>query len=323
MFIRLLLLCLSLLLAAGVSAQNTTKRIKKRAAERTEANANNRIDRKIDQGVDKVFNSIEGLFGKKKKKKNAPAEVPAATPADSTTGSTNAADLEPDNEALLDMLGLGDDDEPYEAFENDKPFSLVLTVTETKKNGKESVHSIRIGASADQIALVTDDGKGNSSHLIFNNEDGKTTTISTDKSGKRSGVRMRMPNFSKLAKVDTEDIMEGISYEATGNRKVIDGYDCAEYIVTDTKHNTTTEGWITTDVGLTHLDVFGGMAKIAGAGQVAKSMPDAPVDGIAILSTTTDRGKVIRMRLTDIRTGSDIDNDLFDTTNVEIQELGF
>lgn len=321
----LLLLLLLLSLSLALPAQNTAKRAK----ERTERKANQRVDQKIDTQVDKAFNAIEGLFKKKKNNKDTTAK-----PTDKVEdGGLRAndddayADDEEATQAMMNALGLGGDQGDYEPYENEHTFSLTMTSREIKKNGKEEINSIRMGAKPDRTAMVMDDGKGNTSQLIFNTQTGKTTTISTDKKGQKTGVRMRMPNFGKRVAELQEEMEDYITFDRTGERKTIDGYDCEKIIVTDNKHNTTTVSWITDDLGLSSMDVFGSMASIAGMGKQAFKTPTgelADLTGLPIMSSTDDGKKIIEMHLTDIKIGEGaVDQSLFDVSGVEIEEVGW
>lgn len=311
---RITLLLLTVLTLA-LPAQGTVERAKTR----TERKANSRVDGKIDREVDKAFNAIEGLF-KKKKQPAASTEVVAETDRDTLAQADEAS------AAFMNMLGGGDED--FEAFRNEKPFTLVMTVTEEKR-GKSQVNHIRIGASTDKIAMVTEDESGQSSQMIFDTNDGKTTMVTTDKKGNKQGYRLRMPNLGSLMQSAKNEVVDHLKIERTGERRTIDGYACELIIVENTKDNVTTRSWVTKDVGLNGQDVFGSMARMLGGGAAGGAkMPFPPglgdlVDGLAIEATSVDGNKNYTMTLTDIRTGGNIDASLFDTGDVRIQDTGF
>ncbi|WP_420459140.1 DUF4412 domain-containing protein [Neolewinella sp.] len=116
-----------------------------------------------------------------------------------------------------------------------------------------------------------------------------------------------------------------LSFTLTTQHRTIGGYACT--LVKDSKHGTTTESWITQDLELTVLDVFGGMAGMAGAGkQATVGAPDLPAAfrGFPIESTSTDGNTVTTTKMQDIKIGADaVDRSLFDLSGVEVQELGF
>ena len=304
---------LVLLVSLSLTAQQPVKRAKKRAKARTEQRANQRLDQKIDDGVDKAFGAIEGLF---KKKQRTDTTAPVAP--------TERVDEEA-NQAAMNALGLGGGD--WEPYTNPVTFSLTMQVTETKRNGRQESNTVHIGATETQFAMNMQDGKGQRSRMILSTQHGYTTTITTDKRGKTQAFRMRMPNFGSLAAETMAETTEYITYTETDQHRTIDGYACTLVIVKDSKHGTTTESWVTEDLELTALDVFGGMAGMAGAGkQATAGAPDLPAvfQGFPIESTSTDGKTVTTTKMQDIQIGLDaVDRSLFDVSGVEIQELGF
>ncbi len=291
-----LIVIVFLLAAFGLSlaAQGTTQHAKRRAGH----NLSTRIDNRVDQGVDKAFDAVEGLFKKK--------EQPEAE-GSHTVGDSAAAVSEP--------------------FQNDHPFSLTMTVTEKKRN-REEVSTVRLGASTDQIAMVTSaDGGGESARMIFDTRDGKTTMITTDKKGETQAFRMRMPRLGGLIDRAGDDVASHLKVTRTDERRTIDGYACELVIVENTKEKTTTRSWITHDLDLSGEEVFGTIGRMMG-GSGASRMPLPPgltdlQDGFPIEATTVDGNSTYEMRFTDIRIGDGIDRSLFDTTGVEVRDMGF
>ena len=304
-----LLLTFLLTATLALPAQGTVERAK----ERSEKRANKRVDSKIDQEVDKALNAIEGLF-KKKKRNQEPTESEAAN--DSAT-SDEAAN------AFMNMLSGNDED--FEPFENEQPFSLLMTVEEEKR-GKTETSTIHLGATRTQIAMITTDDNQRS-QVVFNTQDGKTTTVITDKKGETKGFRMRMPNLGGMIESASQEVGDMMDVERTNERKTIDGYDCELVIVTNTKENTVTRSWITRDLDISSQEVFGSVARMMGGkGGGAPGIPpgfEDLVDGFPIMSTSVEGNKTYTMHLSDIRTGNDIDQSIFDTGNVPIEELGF
>ena len=311
------ILLLSLLFTA-VSLPATAQGTVERAKQRTERKANSRVDQKIDREVDKAFNAIEGLF-KKKNKDN---------PEPDTAENSNTP---PDDEAasaFMNMITGGDED--FEPFENERPFTLVMTITEEKRNKPEAMQ-LRLGASVDQIAMITSqDGEG-TSQMIFDTQTGKTTMVTTDKKGNTQGYRMRMPNLGKMIDRAAQEVTQRYELARPGERRTIDGYACELVVVTDTESNAVTRSWITNDLDITSQEVFGSIARMMGGNGQRAGTPQMPipadfgdlVKGFPIESTTVEGNKTISMRITDIRTGGDIDRSFFDTGDVAIQDMGF
>ena len=321
---RSLLTLFALLCCIGLTAQNLPERAGNRAKDRAERRANNNVDRKVDEAVDGAFRAVGNLF-KKKKKSAEPADSPKSTTKPSTGQPAEDASGAAEQQAAMDLLGKmmggGKDWEPYT---NPHTFSLEMVITETRRNGKTEEQRMRIGATTDRFVMVTP-GKGSEvSRMILNTQDGMTTMISTDKKGQTSGTRLRLPNFGALAGDQVEDVdMSRYTFEKTGQRRTIDGYACELLIMRDSQSDLVSEGWVTKDLGLEAMDVFGGLAKAFGARSPQLSGPNQGFEGIAIETKTTRNGKVEIARLTDIRLGDAMDRSLLSTEGITIQDVGY
>jgi hypothetical protein len=326
MSIRSSITILAFLLCCSVSAQNVPDRAAKRAKQRAENKAQNKVDRSVDKAVDDAFNSIGNLF-KKKKKKPAPAPSGSET---TTTGDTKKSEQTNEEAGASGgglfggMLGGGKDWEPYT---NPMTFSITMEVEEAKRSGKVDKSNIRLGVTSDRFAIrISDDAGKENSHMILNTQDGMTTMITTDKKGERTGVRLRIPNMGSTVTETGEATLDRYTFEKTGERKMVDGYNCEKVIVTDTQKGTVTESWVTQDLDITSAEIFGGMAQAFGgkAPQARGGTAQAPFEGFPIMSTTVENGKTYITRFRDIKIGEgNMDRSLLDTSGVEIQSLGF
>lgn len=316
---RSLLTLIALLLTVSIFAQTTAERAGNRAKNRAEHRANSRVDQKVDKAVDDAFSAVGNLFKKKNKKKstsdddqNSP-ESTAANPSPATDGSF--------------MDGSSD---PWEPYTNPVSFSLTMDVTEVKKNGKENKSTIKMAVVSDQFGMhmFSDELDEGSTRMILNTQDGKTTMVTTTKKGETSAFRMRVPRMGKMMDNASAEIEDGrFTFEATGERKQVDGYNCEKYIVKDTKEGTTTESWVTQDLNFDAQEVYRSFAGMAGAsrgsGPNATSLAGG-YKGFPIESTTTDGDKVFRMNFKDIKIGADkMDKSVLDLTGVKVMDMGF
>lgn len=315
----------ALLLCFSVAGQAVPDRAAKRAKQRAEYKAQNKVDRSVDKAVDDAFNSIGNLFKKKKKKKTTPEPTGNEKTTDSTNSPQSGEEAKAPGGGLFGgLMGGGKNWEPYT---NPLSFSITMEVKETKKNGKADESNIRLGVTSDRFAIRISDGAGKeNSHMILNTQDGMTTMITTDKKGEKSGVRLRIPVMGNTITEVGEETLDRFTFEKTGERKVVDGYNCEKVIVTDTEKGTVTESWITKDLKITSAEIFGGMARAFGgkAPQARGATSQAPYEGFPIMSTTVENGKTFVTRFRDIKVGeSNMDQSLLDTSGVEIQDLGF
>ncbi|OAV43087.1 hypothetical protein [Lewinella sp. 4G2] len=344
MLLRISSLLLALFLCTCVSAQNLPDKAKNRAADRAERKANNKVDQKVDQAVDETFKAIEGLF-KKKKKKNKNGEPAANQTATQRTGTApqkgdadyeqtvddgglvpndgnEYADDEEVGNALSNLFGGGGDFEPYT---NDVAFSMDMHVKSIKRNGKTEESTISMAVGRTQVAQKVnfeDKGEKGNSWSIFDTQTGKVTLITTSK-GETTGMRMKSPNLRNLIKPDAaQDYLDGITYENTGETRIIEGYNTTKYVMTDTREGTVTESWITTDIEIDPTAMASAMSAFIG-GQTLTPGENAPVEGFPIFTTSTDKkGNRYEMTYKNVKVGEgNINTQLFDTGNIQIQDI--
>lgn len=306
---RFFSLLASFLLTASLFAQlPSAKRSANRAQNRAESKVNNKVDRTVDKAVDEVFS---GLFGKKKKKKTT--DTPTAASTTTTNSSANASQDESDSD--------------HEVIVNEREFSFTMAFTVTKKNGKQESSSIDFSIAKTAVAMqVNDPGNKSTMRMIMDNESGKTTTVTTDKDGSTSAMRMKLPSFGKMANNKVEDYSANVTIERTGERKTIDGYNCEKVIVTDTKKGDVTTAWITQDVDLRWEEMSKALMGFGGGS--SNQMPEfnkmaGEIDGFAIKGTTVSKKETVDFHYQNIKYDGNTDLSLFDLKGIEVMEIGF
>jgi hypothetical protein len=311
-------------------AQTTVERAETRAKTRAEWKANSKIDQKVDRAVDDAFNAVGNLFKKKKKKDTGASDAPAPTsqPANTSTPGSTTSPEDKGTGGAGNMMESSSD--PWRPYTNPVSFSLTMDVTEVKKNGKENKSTIKMAVVSDQFGMhmFSDKVTDASSRMILNTQDGKTTMVTTTKKGETSAFRMRMPGMGKILDKTTAEIEDGrFTFEATGEHKEVDGYNCEKIIVKDTKEGTTTVSWVTQDLNFEAQEIYKSFAGMAGAsrggGPNAASLAGG-YKGFPIESTTTDGDKTFRMHFKDIKIGEDkMDKSLLDLTGIKVMDMGF
>ncbi len=310
---RSFLTLFALLLCLGLSAQ-ATERAKNRAKNRAESRANTKVDQKVDRAVDDAFNAIGGLF--KKKKEEAPAGAEAGNPAS------------PNGQVPAQGSAGGGSWEPYT---NPHTFSVRMEITQVKKNGKREEVAMDMVVTSNRFCVrMEDEAAQEVSRMILNTEDGKTTMITTDNQGRQSGYRMRMPGMRQAMTEVTEDIAsDRFTFTRTGERKVIDGYNCEKLIVEDKQEGITTESWVTQDIKMNAQDIFSGMMGMFGAGPSKQKNSPANAfaggyEGFPIMSISTDGKETFETHFKNMKFGeAEVDRSLLQTNGIQIQELGF
>lgn len=335
MKIQFLFILMVLSTLTSLSAQTTAERAGERAKDRAERRANSNVDRKVDGAVDDAFNAVGNLF-KKKKKKAKKGETPAGTGTaagdNGSGGTTPAGNAEAGDAANMGALNglMGGNSDPWVPYTNPISFSVRMEMTEVKKNGKTEDMAMTMSVVSDQFGIRIEDAENNEqTRMILNTQDGKTTMITTDKKGQTSGFRMKMPGARSAAESSVENVMDGITIEETNETRVIDGYNCRKYIVTDTKRETVTESWVTTEAGINSREIFAGMmSAFGGKAGKQKGGPGTALaggyDGFPILSISNDGKSTYTMRFKDLKVGeANMDKSVLDTSGVQIQSLGF
>ena len=164
--------------------------------------------------------------------------------------------------------------------------------------------------------------------IIFDNQNGYMTSISTKENGEQEGFKMRQRTF-KIDESQFEGNMDEESTEytitKTGNTRTIDGYLCEEYEVIH--QDGTANMWVTEELDVEYEDMFRAMTS-----QMQQQKNTAftntnvyGVEGFPIqITNVSSNGKDTSvMYFYDIKSGDDLDLSIFDTDGVNITELGF
>lgn len=298
----LFLSCICLLLSFAGNAQ---ERVKNRA----ENKANQRVDQKVDQAVDKAADAIEGLFRRKKKDEPETPNEEGEVIEDDTATSNNSG-------GMFSGISIGGEFEPYE---NPVKMNLSMDMVSTDKRGK--VENLTLHYTFDTWAtgmeMIADEG---TTRVLMDNQEGKMTMI-TESDGKTQGVRMRQP------KVEYDDFMpEESEFTITdlGNTKVINGYNCREYLIEH--EDGTTNAWLTTELEVDRETIIRAMSAQMRQKKSNNFSTNAfAVEGFPIESTTTskDGKETIKMTYYNLKFGNDVNMDVFDIQGIEIMSIGF
>jgi len=299
-FLTCLLLCLT------ISAQ-TGDRVKNRAENR----ANQRVDQKVDQAVDRTVDKIEGLFRKKKNTEDPnQEEVPGE--------ADNTSEAETAEMPGGGIFGGANTNGKFEPYENPVPMSFSMDVTSTNSRGKEDQAIIHLTLDTRATGMVMESEDGNA-RVLFDNQDGFMTVISENK-GELQGFRMRQPQMDYTKAIPEEG---EYTITATGNSRVIDGYNCQEYLIES--EDGTTHSWVTTELDVDMAAMARAMTAQARQTKKSGGQQFYNIEGFPIESTTVSKnGKETTVsHFYNVKIGADIDKSVFDTSGVTITSLGF
>lgn len=285
-------------------SSNAQERVKNRA----ENKANQRVDQKVDQAVDKAADAIEGLF--RRKKKNQPTEPEEDGEETIKDGDAN------ESRGGFPGISFGGEFEPYE---NPIQMNLSLDMTTTDKRGK--VQEVTVHYTFDTWAtgmeMIAEEG---STRIILDNQEGKMTMVTED-DGETQGIRIRQPQ------VDYEEMVPDESeYTITdlGNTKVINGYNCREYLIEHEEGTTNT--WLTKDIELDREAMIRAMSsQMRQRKNKSSGQQFFDIEGFPIESTTVskDGKETITATYYNLKFGADMDKSVFDMTGVEVINMGF
>ncbi|MEM9928377.1 MAG: DUF4412 domain-containing protein, partial [Bacteroidota bacterium] len=128
----------------------------------------------------------------------------------------------------------------------------------------------------------------------------------------------------------TEDVAnDRFTFTQTGERKVIDGYNCEKFIIEDTQEGYRTESWVTQDIKVNSYDIFSGMMGMFGGGPAKQKNSPANAfaggyEGFPILAITTDGKSTHETRFKNLKFGEvEADRSLLQTDGIQIQDIGF
>lgn len=184
-------------------------------------------------------------------KKSSPAPAPASKSAGSASDSTSQPEIKPG------LPGASGYDGAY-TF-NQK---LTYVMDDPQKPNKDKV---TLTYAYGDKAMMTLMPENNMSMVVdFQNQ----SSIMLDEKNKTAMV---MPaNWIGRAMEEQEQSSSGVTVTKTGNKKVILGYNCEEYIIQDDK--TKSVVWVTTEIKIDYAKVYAAMSR--GKSQGMEGMAD-------------------------------------------------
>jgi len=279
-------------------AQLTPGEVKKKAERKVE----NRANQKVDQAIDKGLDALEGLFKKKSKKpekesaKDYPTDQPKSSSSETKPTSKKKSDFVPSKNTFLGTVKM-----EYRFFKNDK-------------EEKHSPMEIEMHNSEDATAMKIDHTDAPSSLMILHLDRDKISVI-TDHDGQKMAMEMNRPNLAKYdSKIGEYDIQK------TGNTKTIDGYRCAEYIITGDDQKTIC--WATKDLNVDWKAYSESMMAMSKMNKNSKNDYFGEMEGFPIEMTTTFKNgkeKVV-IKTLEVKEGT-YDASLFDLSGYNMMKI--
>jgi hypothetical protein len=203
--------------------------------------------------------------------------------------------------------------------------SFRMNMQSTDSKGKTITSSAHYYFSKWKTAMESNlDNNSGQMRMIFDLQNRKTTMLTTDKKGHKSGIIMKMPKFSyKSDKLDNkvEQMIDGTTYRKTGEKKEIEGYLCEKWIMTNEYGET--EAWITDQIDFNLANVFGFFSISAGmpGSKSPKYKQFESMRGFSLETIhTSTKGEKTIVTVTNIKIG-DVGNAPFSTEGYEVQDM--
>ena len=231
------------------------KKLKERAKQKIEQEAERRAQRRVDRKIDKTFDKTEDVLdGKpisKNKKKNNSDTSDSSNSQEQTTQESSSQN------AMNDMLGgmLGGN----KNVKTKSSYSFAVTATmEVVNYSKRKSQQTSMKQSYGKGAILAEMTEQNMKMITdFDNE---AAIMIQDKT-----ARVMSLSFMKKMmhqKTDKSDENNTAKMEKTGKTKMLNGYACYQYIITD--EDTKVDAWFAPDVNFSYQDYLSGLNKMFG-----------------------------------------------------------
>jgi hypothetical protein len=222
-------------------------------------NSNGQIGYLRNKLVNKIIDDQVDSIGKKKKKENSVNQDKSTTPTTSTSTNTQSKSEEKsDNQKSIKLgnLGIGKVDIKYNDEYNFDGSIYMQMETYDKKDVTKMDYYTYFNSATPNAAIETKtiSGKEGSSTkgpsvFIFDGEN-KCFIMLTESDGNKSGIISPVPSDSTLKAQNSGKPETQPTIVKTGRTRVIAGYKCDEYKVTDVENKTYSNVWASKDVDL-------------------------------------------------------------------------
>jgi hypothetical protein len=176
--------------------------------------------------------------------------------------------------------------------------------------------------------FTTQKNNGGMDRMIMNFKEGKTTMLSTDRKGRKTGMVMEMKNYDWAVRnaVDKNNKMVengDASITPTDEYKTIEGYKCRKFLYED--QNNKIDMWVCKDVGMDYLK-FNRAASSAFSNSktpASDAYRKAGIDGVVIqthIYAKGGRNEEAIMTTKNIKPGNAPD-EMFSTAGYEVTKM--
>lgn len=196
--------------------------------------------------------------------------------------------------------------------------SFVMNFENTSK-GKKTTGNIEYYFKEWSSLMIPnfEENKEMNMRMLFDHKKLTTTILTTDKKGKKSGIVTKTPKLTVTTTAPSQAMKEG-KLVKTGEKKVIDGYQCEKWIYTSEESKS--EFWVTTDVKY-NLSKAIALFNTANKGGKSQDNNFDKIEGFCMEGTTTSsNGDVYHFTISQLKM-SEPGSEKFSTEGYEIMDM--
>ena len=216
------------------------------------SNSNGQIGYLRNKIVNKIIDDQIDSIGKEKKTENTESQGTNANTSTSTQTKENASSQGSFN---LGNLGIGKVDLKHkDQYDFDGSIYMQMETYDKKEVTKMDYYTYYNSSSPDvaiEVKTISDDKDAQQANSVFVFDgENKCLLMLTEMDGNKSGIISAIPSDSALKAQNAGKPVTKPTIVKTGKTRVIAGYNCDEYKITDVENKTYSNVWASKDIDL-------------------------------------------------------------------------
>jgi hypothetical protein len=285
---------------------------------KTEQKVEEKTSKTYDKADQKVEDAVKGGDDKSSTKSTEPK------------GNSNNNSQEPKSEEdvynmLNQMLGgssISFEEQDLSDVQPSKFIGSFKMNFETSKGGKpvkDESGEMEFFVDKFQVAIITTVTDEGETRMILDRKTAQMTMLTTDKKGKKTGIKMKM-----LKVVLQDDGLGNDDSDAkitiTNEKKTIEGLSCTKVIVEDDEHYTV--AWVTDEKNISLYEIFNYLSISSRENKSSKQDKYSNINGLALEAATQNKnsGETTLVKVTNLKKGS-VDSKAFETSGYELMDM--
>lgn len=317
---NLLVIALILLISENSNAQGFGNKLKEKFINTLENKTEQKVEDKTNRAYDGADKKVEDSFKNENKGENNSSKS-------STSKGNSSQQSDEDVQKMLDQMLNGSSGVTFEEqdLSNVQPSKFIGSFTmtfETVKNGapvKNGAGEMQYFIDAYQLALIPTTTEGETSRIIMDRKTGQMTMLTTDKKGKKSGIKMKMPKIVIGEELQEEIDNQNVKITVTNEKKTIEGFTCTKVLMDGDDYNTV--AWVTNEKNISLYDIFNFLS-ISKKDNNSKNDQYAGLSGLALEAISRDKktGEIVTTKVKNLKVGS-VSSSAFSTAGFEVMDM--